>query len=35
MAKLKAEEEEAARKEAERKKRVAEGLAKLKANING
>jgi len=35
MAKLKREEEEAAAKEAERKKRVAAGLAKLKAGING
>eukprot|EP01087_Luapelamoeba_hula_P025249 TRINITY_DN992_c0_g1_i2.p1 TRINITY_DN992_c0_g1~~TRINITY_DN992_c0_g1_i2.p1 ORF type:complete len:149 (-),score=56.86 TRINITY_DN992_c0_g1_i2:62-508(-) len=34
-ARLKKEEEEAAVREAERKRKVAEGLARLKANING
>jgi hypothetical protein len=34
LARLKKEEEEAAIKEAERKRKVAEGLARLKAGIN-
>jgi len=35
VARLKKEEEEAAAKEVERKRKVAEGLARLKSNING